>query len=321
MPGGTGAGSYIAYVEEDTEGTAETPTAKHWIDSESLHVVPSFETSEGIGYSDSDFPSAYNLFVTESQAGGSIACSCYYDSDWALKLQKHAYGAVATSGSGPYTYTFTLSKAVPAKPSLTIERVRAPHDGPANSAETFAGCRVARLVREVSSGAKVTFSADIIAQSAAARTTPTAALSYPTGVNLATHADATAFTFNSTTYTDVVSHRLTIEKALARTPQLGSVNTAAPIQDGLGRAMVEVTLRYYSNAPYVALQAGTVAAGSFTLTDGTRSIVDTYPRMRVIACTEPVSGPGIMEQSVTFELLDDATDGPVKTVVTNGVAP
>ena len=320
MPGAIGAGSYIAYEEETTEGTAVTPTAMHWIDSVDIHAKPSFETVEPLGTNGNAFPAARSLFVTEIQSGGSLACSCYYDTDWCLVLMKHAYGAVATGGSGPYTYTYTLSKAQPVKPSLTLEVVKGT-DGPANNAETFAGCRVQRLVRRVSTGSKVVLTADIIAQSAAARTTPTGSLSYPSGPNLAYHADVTAFVFNSVTYTDVMEHVLTVDKALARTPELGSLVTAAPIQDGLGNVTVEVRLRWYSNASYLALQAGTVAAGSCTITDGTRSIVDTYPRMQVIEASEPVSGAGIMEQRVVFQCLDDETDGPVKTVITNGVAP
>lgn len=320
MGNAIGAGAYIAYEEETTEGTEVTPTAKHWVRSFDAAQTLGFDDPEPLGTSDDALPNSRALFVTNQDVGGSFSVNAYYDTDFVLVLHKHAYGAVATAGSGPYTYTYTLTKDVPTKPSLTLEFVRG-QDGPASSAEVMAGCRIARYVRSVETGGTVQIAIDFIGQTATDREAPTGSLSYPSGPNLAYHADITNFTFNSTQFTEILSATLTIDKRLERTPQLGSLTSGAPIMGGLAECTLEVRLRYYSNALYTAMTAGTTAAGSLTCTDGTRSIVDTFAKMQVISCSDPIGGAGQVEQTVTFRLLSTAAAGPVSTVITNGVAP
>lgn len=320
MGNAIGAGAYVAYAEETTEGTEVTPTDKHWIRSFDAAQTLGFDDPEPLGCGDDALPNSRALFATNQDVGGSFELTQYYDTDFCLVLYKHAYGAVTTAGAGPYTYTYTLTKDTPTKPSLTLEWVRG-QDGPAASAEVMAGCRIMRMVRSVETGGLVTVSVDFMGQTATDREAPTGGLSYPTGPNLATHVDVTAFVFNGTTYGDILSATLTIDKRLERTPQLGSLTSGAPLMGALAECTLEVRLRYYSNDLYTALTAQTTGAGSLTTTDGTRSIVDTFPKMQVVTCTDPIGGPGQVEQTVTFRLLSTASSGPVETVITNGVAP
>jgi len=193
--------------------------------------------------------------------------------------------------------------------------------GPSDYAETYNGCRITRLVRSVETGGTVQLTADFIAQTADDRAAPTAALSYESSRTLAYHPEVTNITFNSVQLDNIVSATLTIDKKLARTPELGSLTTGAPVQDALGEVTLEVRVRYYSNVPQIALIAETVAAGSMTTTDGTFSIVDSFPALQVVSVSDPVSGPGMIEQTIMFRCLSDGSDGPVTTVFTNNVAP
>lgn len=320
MGNGIGAGAYIAYAEETTEGTEVTPTEKHWVRSFDAAQTPNFDDVEPLGSSDLALPNSHALFVTAKDVGGSFTTNMYYSTDFMLVLHKHAYGTVATAGTGPYTYTYTPSKAQPAKPSLTLEFVRG-QGGPSNSAEIMAGCRISRYVRSVDTGGTVQVTCDFIGQTVADRETPTAALSYPSTAQLAYHADVTEFTLAGTTYSEIMSATLTIDRKLERTPSLGSLTSGAPLVGALAEVTLEIRLRYYTNALYTALQAGTTGAGELTTTDGTRSIVDSFPRMQVVAVSDPVTGPGSIEQTVTIRCLSTDSAGPISTVFTNAVAP
>lgn len=320
MGNAIGAGAYVAYDDETTEGTGVTPTDKHWIRSFSASRAPSFEVVEPLGHADDALPNPRALFVQSVESGGSFVMSGYYNTDLMLKLHKHVYGAVATGGAGPYTWTFTLTRALPTKPSMTLEFVRG-QGGPTNSAESYNGCRFSRYVRTIQTGGVMEITADFIAQTCDDRAAPTGSLSFPTGQILAYHADLTNFTFNSVQFDEIVSATLTIDRKLTRTPKLGSLTTGAPMIDDLAECTLEIRLRYYTNALQQALIAGTTAAGSLTCTNGTESIVDTFPRMQVVSVSDDVGGPGAIEQTVTFRLLSTPEAGPVSTVVTNSVSP
>jgi len=320
MGNAIGAGSYVAYEEETTEGTPVTPTEKHWVRQFDAMQSLAFEGVEPLDGGDGNMPNSRVLFAKNQDVGGSFTINGYYDTDFVLVLHKHAFGDVVTAGAGPYTYTYSLTKDLPVKPSLTLEFVRG-QDGPSSSAEVMAGCRIGKYTRSVSTGGTVQIACDFIGQTAASRSTPTAALSFPTSPSLAYHADVTDFTFNSVQFTDILSATLTIDKKLERSPELGSLTSGAPYMGGLAECTLEIRTRYNSNGPYTALIAGATAAGNMTTTDGAGIIEDTFAKMQVISVSDPISGPGSVEQTVTFRLLSTAASGPVVTVITNTVSP
>jgi hypothetical protein len=269
-------------------------------------------------YSVDALPSPREMFVSADNAGGSITKTLYYDNSVDMLMLQHFFGGVVSAGAGPYTWTYGLTVAQPTKPSLTIEVVHG-QSGPANSAEVFAGCRLGRMELDVSTGQPAIVTYDVIAQTSGGPSSPTAA-TYGAG-NLALHNHATNFTFNSVQYSDIMSAKLVLDKKVERTPQLGQLTTGAPQVADVFEGTLEIRTRWVSNTAYSAWLAGTVAAGALTLSDGTRSAVFTFGRLRVQNVQKGVSGPGFQELTITFRLLAVTGNPGAILVLTNAVAP
>lgn len=312
-----GAGSVLGIGEETTEGTAVTPTDFIPVRSMTpLHAVNQ-EVVEPLGYATDEAPVARDTFTTGIEVGVNFQTNLYYDNGIMILL-KHLFGEVATSGSGPYVYSYEINATKPTKPSLTLEP-KLGTGGPAQHGQQYAGVRPTKLTIDASIGQPILTDWETIGMTAASMSAPTS----PTyaNSNLATYNHATTLTFNSANLTDVVGCKLTIDRKLERTPELGTL-TSGPVDiGGLVEVMLEVRQRYSSNAAHAALVAGTTAAGAWTITDGTRSFAFTFGRLKVMSVDRAVSGPGQLEFTTMFRCLGTPTNAGVELALTNGVAP
>lgn len=225
---------------------------------------------------------------------------------------KHALGTLATTGTGPYTHTYTLAEALPT--GLTIELVR----GTATNSEVFEGCQVASAVWEVSSGGVMFFDPEIIAETAAARGsagTP----SFGSAESPVLHSQAGQFSFNSANY-DLVSARLSLDNALVRRNFLGSALTKVPERGDFQTVEITVTVEA-QDALYTALLADTTSDAAITFTGlVNNSMAITVHNGWISEASDPITEAGITRQTVTIMGESDGTDEGLEIIVINDIA-
>ncbi|MGB0973203.1 MAG: phage tail tube protein, partial [Mycobacterium sp.] len=190
-----GAGAWVALGEETTEGTSVTPDIFAAFRTETLKLVAPREGVEPNGMPGGAIPTQRDTFVKEERVEGDLVTTARFDDQLTLILLKHLFGSVTTGGAGPYTYTYTPTRAVPTKPSITVELVRGTGGSGIDRAETFAGCRVARLQLKVTTGGVVECTWGILGISSEGLAAPTSA-TFETGRTVILHNHATNFSFN-----------------------------------------------------------------------------------------------------------------------------
>jgi hypothetical protein len=138
-----GYNAIVGLAEEVTWGTEVTPST-HWLpifsstveETRDIRVVPYLGVANAQAYHNTRDNCELAVDV-----GGDIETTLCYDSKAHLLLLKHAMGAVATSGAGPYTHTFTLDTDGVVGLSAHILH----GSGVANPTEDFTGLRVSQL--------------------------------------------------------------------------------------------------------------------------------------------------------------------------------
>lgn len=137
-----GRGAVIGLGEESTWGTAVSRT--NWRPLISTDLTRTIEKvprpSLRVGAAGAMRRAHY---VQADNAGGSFEIEATYEN--VGLLIKHIMGTVATTGSGPYTHTYTFADDVPT--GLTIENVRG-----TGTSEVFEGCRINTATLAVSAG-------------------------------------------------------------------------------------------------------------------------------------------------------------------------
>ena len=297
--GRTGA---IGLGEESTWGTAVASSVWRPLISGSLlrnvSRIPNTDLMAGAA-----MPRRH--FTESEEAGGSIELLATYDNVGILV--KAALGALATTGAGPYTHTYTMASTLP---SLTMELIR----GTATNSEAFEGCKVASITFECSAGSEMTISAEIIAETAAARSAASTP-SFSSTETIVLHHQATAINFNSANY-DLASFRLTLTNSIARRQLLGSKLTQEPLRSDFASVECAVTLEA-TDVLYTALHADTQGDAEITWSSGADSIVFTIQNAWISEASDPISGAGIVTQDVVFNGESDGTDHGLKIAITN----
>jgi hypothetical protein len=215
-------------------------------------------------------------------------------------------GSAATTGTGPYTHTYTLG-TLPA--GLTIENVRG-----TGTSEIFEGCRINSGTLAVSAGGVMTMDLDVIAETSSARGTA-ATPSYGAGDTPVLHSHAGQFSFGGASY-DLVDMSLAVNNALARRQLLGSAVTKQPKRNDFQSIELSVTIEV-EDALYAAFLADTQSDATITFTSGSLSAGFTIHNAYLTSASDPVSSAGIISQSLSFMGESDGTDEGLAIAIVN----
>ena len=299
----SGRGAAVGIGEESTWGTAVSRV--NWrpvISSNLLRTIeriprPNLQTGAA------GVMRRSHLTASDS-AGGTCSIEQTYENTgmWI----KHLMGASATTGSGPYTHTYTLG-TLPT--GLTIENVRG-----TGTSEVFEGCRIASGSFNISAGGVLQMDFDVIAETSAARgTAPTP--SYGAGDTVVLHSHAGQFGFNSASY-DLVSMSLTVNNALARRQLLGSAVTKQPLRSDFQSVELSVEIEV-EDALYQSMLADDQGDATITFSSGAMSVAFVIQNAYLTAASDPITSAGIISQSLTFVGESDGTDEGLSIAIVN----
>jgi len=303
-----GRNSAVGLGEESTWGTAVSRTAFRPLNSSSLLRQATFVPRPDLK-SDSGSAMRRGHYQSEESMTGTFEVAATYDNIG--MILKHALGTAASSGSGPYTHTYTLAAAPPT--GLTIEVVR----GTSTKSEVFEGCKISSMTMSVNAGECMMVSCDIIGQTSAARGsagTP----SYSAQEHLIEASHAGQLSFNSVNY-DLSSFTLTVNNSLDRRQLLGSVETSEPLRTDF--MSVELSFEIEAvDTLYTALLANTQGDAVVTFTHPTvsnRSMAFTIQNFYLNAVTDEISDAGIVTASCSGVGESDGTDEGLQIVSVN----
>jgi len=303
-----GRGGTLGFGIESTWGT---PVARsNWVRAVSLNLKRTINNvpRPHLGTLGATSHNRRQYFVSSDEAGGSLEVLFAYDDSTELLLQ-HLFGAVADAGAGPYTHTYTLSASTPV--GLTIEQILG-----TGSAEVFEGCRIVSGEISIAVADVMRLKCDIIAQTSgglASAGTPT----YSSNGEEALHHQAGQLSFNGNTF-DLSAMSVKIDSKQARRQLLGSKLTSEPAISDFAEVSGSFTVEYTDSNLHDDFIAGTQADATITFTGTTNNAAAfTFQNMLITDVAIPVSGPGIISQTVNFQAFSDGTDEGFKLVVTN----
>ena len=291
MPLQFGRSAFIKYEQETTYGTAVTTTISNRVTSVTLSRSQERERTTHLSQSDAAF--AVSTFDAFEQAGGSIEMPLFYKGMG--QLFKCAIGGTpATTGAGPYTHVFEPTTILP---SLTLEFQRG-----TGSVEKFEGVMVTSMTISCEAGAEASASFEVIAETAAARTTAITP-SFGDGAQVFHH-QAGTMDFNGSSYT-VRSFEFTVDNKLERVNNLGSKLTGQPQISDVREVTITATLDLEDNDLYNAQLAGTQSDVSLTFTAGADSLTFLLRNAKITEYSDDVTSFGRVERTVTFYGLAD----------------
>lgn len=312
-----GRNSTLGFAEEVTWGTPLART--NWLRqvSESLDRVIDRPDRPHLGDFGSASANRRSRFQAMDNVGGDITTELAYD-DTTLMLLKHALGQVVTSGAGPFVHTFKNIEAL--TEGLTIERIRGFGDA-AEETNVFEGMLVdsfalTQNIAEVAQQ-RYTFIGETEAGRVAAGT-PVLNTTFTPVLHL--HADATPLTWDGNQF-DVLSWELLGTKNLVRRQQVGSDLTQKPTRGNFEELLLRITREYKGKEFYDGFVAQTPSDVVLDYTGpGNFTMKITGHNAEIVSAPSPVSGPGIVTETVEFRLFADAVDGGLEIVINNDSA-
>jgi hypothetical protein len=245
------------------------------------------------------------MFTPSVDVNGSIEMPAAYASNGLGLLLEAALGSVATTGSGPYTHTFTPGASLLSM-SAAVER----GVGASMGDEEFYGLKVNTFELSVTPGGVMSCKLDLIGMTSGARggDSPPALGTYLPIL----HKHAGLLSYNSVDY-KISSFALRINNSLARLDELGSEYSSEPEPTDFQSIEVECELVARSDALYTAHKAQTASDAVITFSDGTRSMEITLHNAQITSYEDPISDPGVLKQTVVFK----GTEHGLKVVLIN----
>jgi len=302
-----GRNTFIKAGEETTWGTAVATTVSSRVLSVDMQRTQ--ERNQSVSLSTGGAGYSQGFFDGNEQTGGTIEGLVYYEGS-GIYL-KAALGSVATAGAGPeYEHTYTPSLTLP---SLTLEFQRG-----SGSSEKFEGVKISSLTLSVEAGGEMTFSADVIGETASARTSAVTA-SYGTGRQVL-HFEASSFTFDSVNY-DLRSMTLTIDNKLDRRFLLGSKLSAEPATNDIREVTLECTADIESaseNDLYNSSISGTQGdcVITFSNTDSDFFQIKLFNSV-ILSYSDSIGTTGRIERTWTMQGYSSSVDSSVHIKITN----
>ena len=303
-----GRSAFIKYAKETTYGTPVSTTISNRITSAGLSRAQERERTTHLSQSDAGF--AFTTFDGFEQTGGSIEMPAFFRG-LGLLIEVACGANVSTTGSNPYTHVYEprdLSSS-PSLDSLTVEVQRG-----TGSSEKFEGCMVSSFSFSCEAGAEASVSVEIIAETAATRTTAISP-SFGTGAQIFHH-QAGTLDYNGVNYT-VRSFEFSIDNKLERVNNLGSKLTGQPQISDVREVMINATLDLEDNNLYAAQLAGTQSDVELAFTSGSDSITFLLRNAKITDYSDDVNSFGRIERTVTFIGLADSSNPAFKITLVN----
>ena len=228
-------------------------------------------------------------------------------------LLRAALGDAATTGSGPYTHTFTLAATLPMLTAIV-------HDGTPSGGSisayksTVDSCVVSSLRLTGREGDIVRCEADMVGRLEARATTtpPTVAMPNP----VIAHQGST-LAWNSTT-PKIHDFDLVLDNGLeGERRAIGSLYVSRPIVGAHRVARLTVTMDVTDDAEVTALRAGTQGDAVLTFTGTSQSMTITLHNAQIVEEGTPVDTFGSLKRRVVFEAAADGTDQGLSIVIVN----
>lgn len=299
-----GRGGYVSTGEESTWGTPVTRTREVQLASASLArtftrpKVPHLQGRRNFR----------DVFTQSEDVSGDVVFNAIYANRVMSMLLKHAFGQVNTTGSGPYTHTFTIATALPT--GLTVEV------GTNDDAEVYAGCKVARLGLSVAPGALMSVSASLIGKTSGGKVSATVP-TLPASPAYVSHAEAGALTWNSLTL-KVRSFGFTLDNRLARRDNLGSAQTDEPVATDDVEVAWDLVVEIDDDDLYAAYLAGTQSDATVTFSGpSSQSMAFNLANARIDPHADPINSAGIRLATIRLLGADDGTDLGASVVLVN----
>ncbi len=263
----SGLAAQIGFAEETTVGTAATVTRFLPLVSEKMENKIQRIESKGI------IPGRRVLDTTQWAAGRqTVAGTVQFelcDRDIGM-LFKHAWGAVSSTGAGPYVHTFTPGDKQTAK-ALTCQIGR-PGVGGTVHPFTYAGCKVNKMVISSKVGELATCSVDLVGMSETTGTALASASLSPPNPMVFTGATLTlggsSFKVKESTYT--LDCHLATDRFFN-----GQATTEEALEADLQDHMFNLSTEFTDLTQYTRFIAGTSAALVQTYTLGSYSLAIT----------------------------------------------
>lgn len=292
-----GRSAYIGVLEESTYGTLASGS---YTDMRliSCSLQKTIERARKTHLNQGSAGFVRSTFDAFNVTGGNITGPLHYAGNGAIL--KGALGSVATTGSSPYTHTFTVAANLP---SLSVKFFRGQAQSGNPSRENFLGCVVNTLTISCAAGEEAQFSAEIIAQDATARTGDATAASFPATALSVLHHQSSDLTWDGNTY-KVRSFEIVVDNKIERRNYLGSQLTSEPNTSDVREVRMTVTTDLDDDVIYAdAIITPTAADADVILTmtgTGNNQMVFTIYNAVIEEYSDSVTTFGRIERTVTF---------------------
>lgn len=248
-----------------------------------------------------------SILTKESTVGTIRGVASYRNMGLILK---YALGAVADSGSDPYTHDYT--HAITLLAGLTLEIIR----GNTGNAEEVLGARISKLTLEVEANGLMTWEIEVIAKTANARAS-SGSPSHHTPYRIVGH-HCPSLSWNSAT-PKYKKMTLVIDNKLTAVNECGSLYTSEPERGDMFTVECDVELYATDHALYTAHLAGTSSNLVFVFTEPTTSetMTITLHNAKIVEHDDPISAPGLHSTRVKFRAHPSGSDLGCKITTVN----
>lgn len=304
----SGLAAQLGVKAETTWGTFVAPTRFYPLISESLTEEIDRLESEGI-------VTGLRVLNTAQWAagnvdvGGDIETELYQQGMGALL--KACFGAVSTSGAGPYTHTFTPGDLTDDHLSVQVGK---PDVAGTVQPFSFSGMKVTDWELSMEAGGLVTLSTSLIGKQLATSDS-LATASFGTGT-------ATPFTFKHASATIAGGaanvKKLTIQGSNGLDGDrrfIGSEYRAEPLEAELREYGGTVDLEFESLTQMNRFRNATEVALVATISAGASASLTTTMNVRFDGATPEVDGRGIVQLSAPYKCIGSTTDASAITAV------
>lgn len=225
-------------------------------------------------------------------------------------LLKHCFGAVSTTGAGPYEHTYTPGDL--AGVAFTLQKGVEALDGTVHPF-TYAGCKVASWEISADVDAIVNMTVDIVGMS---ETTATALATESLDSSWAPFSFVQAsLTVGGSARNYVRSVSLAGDNAIEARRRLGSADAKEPRKTDQRAYTGTISSDFEDLTDYNLFTAGTESALVVTFDNGTQSLEITA-NIQYDGETPSTGGPGeLVEQSLPFTCVRSTNDGSTITAV------
>lgn len=230
---------------------------------------------------------------------------------------RHMFGAVSTSGAGPYTHTFTPGDMSDDHFTLQIGK---PDVAGTVQPFTFSGCKVTEWELAAKAGELVTLGVSVVGKDLATGTS-LATASYGAGSGLPfSFAHASVTVGGSAAYVKEITLKGSNGLAVDRRG-IGSAYIKEPLEAELRAYEGEMVCEFESLTQMNLFRNGTENALVLTIDAGSAAKCVITTNVRYDGSTPEVQGRGVTELKVPFKCLGPSTDaGAIPAVLTNSDA-